>query len=248
MPHYYNQGDSVCVPATMIPQLGDGWPSAMYRSCVVRVVNRSVTVSLPDGSESDQLAVSKIQTDASVLICRIGDYVSETKLLDPLAKSVLQFTRLLLPDDMARLYEIRTLEEFSAVWGKHHGLFKYLILIAHGDTNCIKFAHPGKVSALDFRRVLEVPQVTAKTVISLCCKTGYKDFGKILSESPACEQVIAPLDSVHGASASQFCQTLLAHHFLDAATVWVSYKWAASATSLGSHFRFWKNGGLERVT
>jgi len=82
-------------------------PSAFLRAKIRKVVDRSIVVDLPGGTESKPIASSAAHANVGVTIVRVGDFDTEGTLLDPLAKSLLQFCRLLLPDDMVVLREVR---------------------------------------------------------------------------------------------------------------------------------------------
>ena len=103
-------GDSVWVPCARISDLVDR-SVALYQSSVVEVRDRSVRVELPDALSSDWLGASLVHKDVGFLILNIGDLASEDSLLNPLAKSVTQFCRLLVPDDQVRSVQIRSLDE-----------------------------------------------------------------------------------------------------------------------------------------
>ena len=85
---------------------------------------------------------------------------------------------------------------------------------------------------------------TPKTFVSLCCKTGDADFGGAFSQSTICHSLLAPFHSVHGAIASQFCQTFFSHHLLSGKSVTVAFNKSRNAIPEGTHFRLWKNGHL----
>jgi hypothetical protein len=102
-------GDSVYVPRARLGSGSDG-PSALVRLTVQALEGRSIVVN-PNGSSSVTVASSAAHKDIGVMILRIGDFESETALLDPLAKSLLQYCRLLLPDDMIIQREVRSTDE-----------------------------------------------------------------------------------------------------------------------------------------
>jgi hypothetical protein len=83
-----------------------------------------------------------------------------------------------------------------------------------------------------------------KSFISLCCKTGYADFGKTFSGFSVCKSFAAPFNSVHGATASQFCQTMLTWSLLEGRTTTVAFKKARESVPGAVSFRLWKNGVL----
>ena len=81
-------------------------------------------------------------------------------------------------------------------------------------------------------------------LVSLACLTGVASFAKCLSESPACEAVIAPFHSVQGAVASQFCQTLFAHNLLEGRSTKVAFRNARAAVPGTASFRLWVGGEM----
>jgi hypothetical protein len=80
-------GETVFVPRARL-DLDENKPSAFLKTEVMEVVNRSVRVKLEDGLWSDPVATSAVHRDIGVLIFRIGDFSTETSLLDPLRQSV----------------------------------------------------------------------------------------------------------------------------------------------------------------
>jgi hypothetical protein len=107
-------------------------PSALYKTHVREVVARSVRVDLPNGAGwSRPIASSAVHRNVGVLVVRIGDFDTEFALLDPLAKSVLQYFRVLLAEAV-ELCEVRSMVEFRQFWTAHHGAYSHVILIGHG--------------------------------------------------------------------------------------------------------------------
>ena len=84
--------------------------------------------------------------------------------------------------------------------------------------------------------------LTAKNFISLCCNTDYKSFGGEMSRKAICNSFVAPFREVHGAVASQFCQTYLAHHLLEGVRPSVAFARARLAVPGGTSFRLWQGG------
>jgi len=217
--------------------------SAMYTGKVVELSNRSARVELPNGDISGLIPVSAIQRNVKLMIIKIGDFDSEYTLLNPLQKSVLQYCRLLLNDDEVVSYSLRTSQELETIWSISHSIVSHVILIGHGRKNGIKF---GKIwlSPLEIDSVLSVGGVEPKQFISLCCKTGYSDFGKAFSRFSYCETLISPFQSIHGSIASQFCQTYLAYHLLRGQTTGIAFKNARESVPGAVNFRLWKNARL----
>jgi hypothetical protein len=218
--------------------------NAFYNTSVCEVNDRSVRVSLPGGGWSDWIGSSAVHRNVGILILRIGDYQSEIGLLEPLKKSVLQYFRLLLPDDMVRAHEMRTTEELAQIWAANHAGFSHVIVIGHGRRNAIRFGANNWQNAAQLGAIFGQPNPNPKTFVSLCCETGYADFGRPFSELSCCESLIAPFHTVHGAVASQFCQTLFAHHLLSGSTLRVAFNNSRLAIPGGKRFRLWDHGDM----
>jgi hypothetical protein len=62
-----------------------------------------------------------------------------------------------------------------------------------------------------------------------------------------CRELVAPFQTIHGASASQYAQALLAHHMLDGLTIPIAKRKADSANTSGVHFLRWRNGTQYRT-
>lgn len=219
-------------------------PNAFHHTTVRSIIKRSVEVDLPDGKLSKPIASSAVHRDVGILVFRIGDYKTETSLLDPLSKSILQFFRLLLSDDLVRLHEIRTRQELVYWWSREHAAFSQVVLIGHGRRDAVLFGEDDWINPNQLRDLLEVPSVAPKTFLSLCCATGYKEFAGEFSSSTLCRSFIAPFHSVHGAVASQFCQTFFGFHLLNGETPKIAFKHAQLSIPGGSHFRLWESGKL----
>ena len=176
----------------------------------------------------------------------IGDFESEATLLQPLKKSILQFARLLLNDDYIRSYSVRSAEEFRYIWTREHSVTSHIILVGHGDATSIKFGPSGRVDAAQFIALLATQGgvVEAKQIISLCCKTGSKSFGGSVSGTPSVEAFIGPATALHGANASQFCQSYLTYHFLHGFKSHTAYEYARTSNPGASDFNFWRKTSL----
>lgn len=236
-------GDKVFVPSSRIEGLND-LPSVFWESTVAEVANKKIKVNLRGGKTSEWIGTSLCHKNVGILILTVGDLETEATLLDPLAKSVLQYCRLLVPDDYVRSYKIRSLEELKKIWGMEQKNFSHVIFIGHGSLEGIKFSNIGWASPEQIEQALRVRGAPRKIFISLCCQTGYKAVGSVLSKMAISSHFIAPFHSVHGAVASQFAQTFLAHHLLDGKTTRVAFRHARESTPNGASFRLWKNGTL----
>lgn len=239
-----NVGNAVYVPCAAFPELADR-DTALYRTEVVAVQNRSVRVRLPSGAHSELIGSSRVHRDVGVLVIEVGDFTTEAALLDPLAKSVLQFLRLLIPDDQVRSVKVRSRSELRKFWEMNQGAYSHVVLIGHGGKDLLGFAVDGDVSVADVIQSFEILNAQPKTFVSLACKTGYVSFGGKFSRSVICKEFIAPFHSVHGAIASQFCQTFFTSHFLEGKSAKVAFNHARINVPGGVSFRLWSNGNMQ---
>lgn len=240
MPSGIQVGDMVFLPATRV---GDqSGVSAVRQYRVVERNTRSLKVERPGGAYSRWIGTSAAHRLLGIYIVRIGDFATEDVLLDPLLKSVLQFTRLLLPDEYVRAIEVRSSDELQHFWSRDSGAYSHVILIGHGGPNGLQFGSQW-VPAKDVAETFAADAIR-RTFVSLCCATGKASFGRAFSASPCCGSLVAPFHSVHGAVASQFCQSFLTHHLLEGVTTAVAYNRAHPSTPGGTIFRLWRNGAM----
>lgn len=238
-------GDRVFVPSSKFEELVS-WPTAFYETDVQEINNRKVRVRLPGGDDDKGWIANKlVYENIGVLIFCIGDLETETGLLDPLTKSILQFCRLLVPDDYLRTHKIRSLLELERIWHKDQAAYSHIIVIGHGSDQGLKFANDGWVSTEIMDQTLKIRGAKKKNFISLCCKTGYQSFGGKFSKFTICNSFIGPFHSVHGAVASQFCQTFLTSHLIEGHTVATAFNHARDAIPGSTSFRLWQNGKLK---
>lgn len=231
----------VFVPSFLIPA-GDRLPHSIYQTKVIELQNRSIRVQLPDGAPSELIATSKVHTNIGIAIISIGDFVTENSLINPLAKSLLQFCRLLLPDDQVASVGIRAISELGEWWGRNHTVCSHIVLVGHGTRDGITFGVGGERKAKTFDRRMSPPGAAKKTFISLCCETGRKPFAKEFSSLDFCGSYMAPRDSVHGAVASQFFQSFLSFHLLKAQSTAVAFRHAGQSVPGREGFRLWRDG------
>ncbi|WP_233209457.1 hypothetical protein, partial [Mycobacterium sp. ENV421] len=122
----------------------------------------------------------------------------------------------------------------------------HCILVGHGEPAGIKFLdREGLVSGNELGTALTDAAgkwCSPKTFLSLSCRTGLTEFARGLSATPICKEFIGPVRAVHGASASQYTQTLLAHHLLDGTEMLPAHRRANKSASQGTSFRFFRSG------
>jgi len=235
-------GDQVYVRRSLL-DLEDDDISPFYRTTIRVRQDRSVQVDKPDGNLSGRIATSKVATNFGVLIIRIGDF-NEDGLLDPLAKSVLHYCRMLLPGDSVRLIELRTEAELITLWQMLHGMCEQVVLVGHGDAGGFLFGNEN-VAPAQLAEIFSAPNPTPKEFISLGCQTGKAEFGKVFSAAPCASEFIAPFHSVHGCIASLFTQTYLSERLLGSYSAKVAFRHARDDLLGAVSFRLWRNGNLE---
>lgn len=236
-------GQRAYVPCMLVPELKDQ-DTALFRTKISSIKGRSACIELPNGVVSKSIGVSRLHSDVGILIISIGDFTSESALLDPLSKSVLQFCRLLVPDDQLKAIKVRSVAELKAYWSKNQAAYTHVVLIGHGDNDGLGFGVDGDVSLQTLDETFKLRGAKPKSFISLCCKTGYADFGKSFSKFAICKSLAAPFQSVHGATASQFCQTMLICTLLEGRTTKVAFKSARALVPGATSFRLWQSGKL----
>ena len=236
-------GETIYVSCSRVKDLAERGV-ALYKTKITEVDGQRARVDLPTGQQSEWISCSLLHRDVSILIINVGDFYSEHSLLDPLAKSVGQFCRLLVPDDQIRQVRVRSLDELETLWRAEQVMYSHVVWIGHGRKDGIKFAVDGWVDANKINISLRVHGAPKKTFISLCCQHGYKSFGGKVSNSAICRHFIGPFHSVPGAVASQFCQTFLSSLFLAGKTAGVAFKQARYSVPGKASFRLWNSGDL----
>lgn len=237
-------GESVYVPCSRVAGLNDLGVS-LYRTVVEEVDGKKIRVRLRNGNTSEQIGKSLVHREVGILVVNVGDFLSEAMLLDPLAKSVTQFCKLLVPDDQIRSVRIRSVEELRTFWAAHQAVYSHVIWVGHGRETGLKFGVDGWVDAETLGQVLRIHGAPRKVYISLSCNSGYKSFGAALSKTAICSDFVGPFQSVEGAVASQFCQTFLALHLLQGRTTGVAFNNARQSVPGGVSFRLWRAGKLK---
>lgn len=229
------------VPTSLLPD-ENKYPVSIYRTTVKDIKNKSVKVQLRGGDISDWITTSKVSKNIGILIICIGDFSTEETLLNPLTKSILQFSRLLLEDDSVMLIKVRSIGELSAWWKHNEAAYSHVVLIGHGSSTGIIFGYGGKKTPSDFEKCFSTENNIPKIFISLCCETGRNSFSGPFSQISTCSHLIAPYHSIHGSVASQFYQTLMCWHLLDARSIKIAYNKAQRSIPKKYIFRSWTNG------
>lgn len=237
-------GETAYVPCSRVDGLGD-LGVALYRTEIVQTQVRKVKVHLRDGTISKWIGASLVHRDVGILVLNIGDFESEQILLDPLAKSVTQFCKLLVPDDQIRSVRIRSKEELLKFWRREQAVYSHVIWVGHGRPSGLKFGVDGWVTPDELATTLRVHGAPKKTYIFLTCQAGYKSFGSILSKTAICKHFMGPFNSVDGAVASQFCQTFLTNHLIEGRTEGVAFRDARSSVPGSASCRLWNSGHLK---
>lgn len=243
MPAKYQVNERIYVPSVKIEGMKD-YPFAFYETKVVDQRERSIKIDLPRG-RSAWIASRLVHKNIGILLVLIGDLSTESTLLEPLNKSILQFCRLLMNDDVVANFRVRSLKELEKIWDTYEGAYSHVIFVCHGSSGGICFHNDGWVPASVLKKVIDKPGVSKKRFLSLGCNTGYKGFGGEFSKFDCCDSLIAPFHSIHGAIASQFCQTFLIHHMIEGSVSVTAFKNAAKSIPGTVNFRLWKNGRLE---
>lgn len=174
-----------------------------------------------------------------ILVLRVGDLTTEETLLNPLAKYVLQYLRLLLQDDAVQRLDIRTEEELRLFMAASGSRYSHLVLVGHGSPTGLII--PGRAAYLPPERFAQILSLggSIHSVVSLACKTGLTRFGRSLTTGGV-RELAAPTSPVHGASASLFAQQFLAEHLLEGRDFATSVRRANSA--VGPNFVHWRGG------
>ncbi|MGB3845797.1 MAG: hypothetical protein WA940_08005 [Sphingopyxis sp.] len=218
-------------------------PSAFFQTRVLALEGRSARIDV-GGGDTELVATSKCQRNIGIGIFAIGDLESESVLIDPLSKSVLQFARLLSSDDYVFFHRLRSVAEFAAIWRLSHANYSHVVIVGHGNGSAMKFGVDGWVGAGDLEEAVDLDETEEKCFVNLSCQLGKAAFGKPFSEFDVCNSFIAPFHSVHGAVASHFAQSFLIYNLLHGETRKVAFRharqWVAGATS----FRMWRDGEM----
>ena len=247
-------GDAPPPPATGEAEAATADEQAAGNAAAVHT--RSVRVLLTPDEDADLgwVASSRVHTKVGITLVRIGDLSTETALLDPVARSLAHFMRMLLGHDFFKVFYIRTEDELRAMWSQEGSGTTHLLLLAHGSETSIRLLGEAAdgfeqwMNGGQLAMLLGEAAPSLLHVISLCCETGYAGFSQPVSNSTAVRSCAAPLHSVHGAIASQFAQTLFIEHFLQGRTWPIAFRHARASTPGTSTFRLWVDGTLAQGT
>lgn len=241
-------GEKVFIPASKL-EIASSISSMIHVEVVDRreSPSRSIKVKKTDGSWSEWIGSKLAHENIGIYIVRIGDFSTEDILLEPLTKSILQFFRLMLTDDFVKVIRVRSRNELSTFWKKDHGAHSHVILVGHGRKDSVEVGIDGWTGPSELADIFDVLGSGQKNFLSLACKTGRADFARLFSESRICQTLIAPYQTVHGAIASNLCQSYFAHHFLEGLGVKAAYNRVNKSLPGGTHFRFWSGGQLQGV-
>jgi hypothetical protein len=235
-------GERVFVPTSLLPNPAT-FGTALVERTVAGVAGRSATLNLGQ-DVSPPIATSKLHRNLGVLIVRVGDFETESVLLDPLAKSILHFARLFLDDSFVHLLEVRSVAELEAWLPANAPRFSHVVLIGHCDSHGLKFSVGGFVQPNQLANICGPAAAQRLTFISLACESGKAAFSKPFSELPFCNALIAPFHVVHGAVASQFCQSFFAFSFLLGDSLAIAHRHAHASTPGSTSFRLWQEGAM----
>lgn len=239
-------GDQVYVCRSRLPTVNDQ-TKAFYKSEVVARQDRSVSVRLPDGTNSDFVSTKFVHHRVGVAVLAFGDFASEGTLLDPLAKTVLQYCRLLFgDDDYVRFIKLRTEAELNLICDQRQlRPYEHIVILGHGAKEGALCCVVGDIAAARLREIFEQHEPSPWDFAFLCCYLGRNAFAQNFSASPACKSLVAPFNAVHGAVSAQFVQTYLIKLLLEGETTAVAHRHASESTPPKSQFRLWRNGTRE---
>lgn len=167
-----------------------------------------------------------------MLIITLGDYESEIITLDPIAKSILYFGKLIHRDDCLRYFKIRSEKAFQDVLIKYGKCHDVIILNGHGTDHSFIFGRDKKETRDAKKFISYFPEDFGreKIIISLSCNTGSENLGlQISQQKKYCKAFIGPNNNLQGAIASQYCQTFLSNYLFSANIIEDSHKLSKDA-------------------
>ena len=244
----HNVNDKVFVPVERVAT-GASCPFSVVTGTVTAINGRSVTVDCPYGIGLQTIASSAVHSASlSVCIIRVGDFQTESSLLDPITKSVRHFLRILIPDDLVSLHYVRSQAEFLDVFQRTSSVFTHYVFVGHGAASGDLLFFPGmRCSATTL--AAEMARLTKSThdFLWLCCHSGNAKFARPFSSAPFCRNHVGSFRTLNGATASFFTQAFFVHHLLEGCSFRVAFKRAVGALPTTDHFRHWQAGAQKTV-
>ena len=235
--------DQVYICRNRLPVLPDQG-KAFYSTTVMERRNRSVRIRLPDGTASEFVSTKYVHHRVGIAVIAFGDFVSETTLIDPLSKTVLQYSRLLFgDDDYVRFVKVRSDAELIELCRTNTFTpYENVAFIGHGSKNGDLCGALGNISTDRLVEILETNNPTPWDFTFLCCYLGRATFSQSFSQSTCCKSLVAPFNKVHGAVSAQFIQSYLVKSLLEGETTAVAHRHASESTPPKSKFRLWRDG------
>ena len=242
-------GQDVYVCRSRLPNLPDQG-KAFYKTKVLERRDRSVSVDTPGGIASEFLATKFVHRRVGIAVISFGDFLSEAVLIDPLAKTVLQYCRLLFgDDDYVKSVKIRSGAELEELCRQNSfSPYEHIAFIGHGSERGELCGALENLSVDKLVEIMEINNPDPWDFTFLCCYLGRNAFGRRFSSSSCCKSVVAPFNSVHGAVSAQFIQTYLIKLLLEGETTRVALRNASKSTPPKSAFRLWRNGRYENAS
>lgn len=233
----FDVGDRVSVPSA---RLGVDAPYAMLDREVRAVERRSILLDTLGGHEA-WVASAHATKQVGVRLVRLGDIDTEETLLDPIAKGLNHYFRLLLPESARRTWWVRSLAELDAFVERDASQATHVVLIAHCRRTDGHFLLANEeVSPSDL--VAAFDAASPKLFLSLACSSGQMPFGRPFSNGAACRVLLAPFQAIHGAVAIETCALLFNNLMLKGRRTADAVKEVNASLPQGVHLRRWTNG------
>lgn len=241
-------GDKVFVPVERVAT-GASCPFSVVTGAVTAINGRSVTVDCPYDIGSQTIASSAVHSASlSVCIIRVGDFQTESSLLDPITKSVRHFLRLLIPDDQVSLHYVRSEAEFLDVFQRTSSVFTHYVFVGHGAAaGDLLFSLGHRCSAKALAAAMAGLTTKTHDFLWLCCHSGDAKFARAFSSAQFCRNHVGSFRTLNGATASFFTQAFFVHHLLEGCSFRVAFKRAVCALPTTDHFRHWQAGAQKTV-
>lgn len=217
---------------------------AIVEGYVLSLNRKSASVEFRNGIGIKTVGTVKLHKNVSFLLIEFGDFVNESANLDPLAKSILAYLRLLISDgSLIKFIKIRSEQELGYVL-KHYGTYSHIILVGHGSKKGeLLVGNDARISSQAFSALISAHCASGPTFLSMCCHSGDAAFAKKMSAS-GCKAFVGPLGTIHSCSASQFVQSFLGHHLLDGLRPKSAFDRARDNTPGSTCLRIWRSGKI----